>query len=149
MKTTSSAALFLAAGFGAVAGRTGVDIAVGPPSPVPADFRGMVVQELGYNHETGEIFQNVHSLTNHSIRADWSAKIIRNGKPICVGGGTAPYAAAQNAIKTYYKPIDWAGQTPGQQCPDALKSGDVLLANWEHKDGNGLTRSVSKRIIVP
>lgn len=149
MKTTISAALFLAAGFGAVAGRTGVDIAVGPPAALPPDFRSMVVKELGYDAETGRVFQNVHSATKHGITATWSAKITRNGTIICVGGGIAPYNSAPNAARTYYSPVDWAGQTPGGLCPKTLQSGDVLLGNWEHRDGKGLTRSVSKRKIIP
>ena len=149
MKATISAALLIAAGVGAVAGRTGVDIAAGPPAALPPDFRGMVVSELGYDPETRKIFQNVHSATKHSITAIWSAKITRDGEVICVGGGTAPYNAKSNAERTFYAPVDWAGQTPRQLCPDALQSGDVLLANWEHRDGKGLTRSVAKRIVLP
>lgn len=148
MKTTIYALAVISGTMGAVAGRTGAEFAIGAPHAVPPDFRGMVVAELDYNAERKMIFQKVHSATNKSIRAHWSAKITRAGEIICVGGGIAPYEGASTAKRSYFKPVDWAGNTPGGGCPEALQNGDILTANWEHRDGQGLTRSVSKTVRI-
>lgn len=148
MKTTIYALALISGTMGAVAGRTGAEFAIGVPHAVPPDFRGMVVAELDYDPTKKMVFQKVHSVTKDPIRASWSAKITRNGEIVCVGGGIAPYEGVNNAERIYFKPVDWAGNTPGGLCPEALKSGDVLIANWEHRDGSGLTRSVSKRLVL-
>lgn len=148
MKSTVIASVMMAMSFGLIGGRTVVDISTGPHHPLSPEFRGMVVKELGYDREKKKIFQDVRSATPNSIRARWSAKITRGGRIICVGGGIAPYEGLLSGSRAYFTPIDWAGQTPNNTCPEGLQRGDVLLANWEHSDGSGLVRSVSKTIRI-
>lgn len=148
MKTTVTTAVALALGFGAVAGRSAVDIAQGPPETIPATFRAMEVSELGYDIQTGMIYQNVHSVTDERIKGSWTAKIVRDQVIICSGGGDAPYNARSQAERNYFTPKKWTGDN-SEECPEKLKSGDVFQAAWEHKDGKGLIRSVSARKVVP
>jgi hypothetical protein len=70
----------------------------------------------------------------------WAAKISRGDKPLCSGGGRAPYDGKPDK----YTPTEWAGS----ECPPLL-AGDRGVAVWTFIDANGNPASISRSFTVP
>lgn len=146
MKFTVISAIIVSAVVGAVSGK-GVSqfyLDANPPRP---ELRAMVVKNLSYDDKTGLITQQVFAVGADSIAATWAAKIERGGHILCSGGGSSVYSNQRVGRPVSFSPQDWT-ESPVKKCPDRLKPGDILSATWEHKDGLGLLRSVSRRVTV-
>ena len=58
------------------------------------------------------------------LSASWTAQITRGSRPLCQGGGVAPYEGGAKELSM--TPSEWTGD----QCPP-LMLGDIGAASWE------------------
>jgi len=91
-------------------------------------------------YRNGEFYQE-HSVTGaETVRADWAAKIVRDGHFLCVGGGTSLY---KNGGSPRMDPSYWTGD----ECPD-LQPGDLASATWEYVDEQNIRRRIGAEIVI-
>jgi hypothetical protein len=91
-------------------------------------------------YQDGEFYQE-HIVTGaEKVRADWAAKIVRDGHFLCVGGGTSLYA---NGGSPKMGPSFWTGD----ECPD-LQPGDLASATWEYVDEQNIRRRIGAEIVI-
>ena len=102
------------------------------------DSARMELESLRY--ENGKFYQ-VHKITGAtSMRAEWAAKITRDGGFLCVGGGTSIY---KNGGSPPMDPSFWTGD----DCPE-LRPGDKADAVWEYVDENNVRRRIGANIDI-
>lgn len=108
-------------------------------SLIEGEPRGLRLLELSF--EDGQFHQKHAVYGSEAISGEWTAQISRDGVPLCQGGGAAPYVDGQEKRMT---PDLWTDDL----CP-ALIPGDLAVATWEFKGGDGLTHSIKGTIIIP
>lgn len=102
------------------------------------DHVRMELVTLEYND--GDFYQE-HLVTGaETVRADWAAKIVRDGQFLCVGGGTSFY---KNGGSPKMDPSYWTGD----KCPD-LEPGDLASVTWEYVDEQNIRRRIGAEIEI-
>ena len=120
---------------GLLAGVGGTDIVqniISEPKPY-----GLQLVELDY--KDGDFEQLVVPINTDVVRAKWAAQIIRNGRPICGGGGTAPYTGE----KKYMDANTWTDD----ECP-TLIAGDRAIASWTYENVDGKNITISGEVVI-
>lgn len=108
------------------------DSLIGEPEPY-----GLQLASLEYKE--GKFHQKITPINAKVVRADWAAKITRDGKHLCSGGATAPYEGKMLSMT----PSQWTGDN----CP-SLKKGDVAFASWTYENVNGKNITIYAEIII-
>ncbi len=117
--------------FGAIFSFFAVSVAFNQP-PV-----ALVLAELRY--DDGMIRQRLDVQGTDVLKAEWAAKIEREGRAICGGGGAWAYTGGEGVLS----PSDWTGD----DCPE-LEAGDVGVAVWSWIDSDGTKKSISGEVVI-
>jgi hypothetical protein len=104
------------------------------PDPV-----AMRLEHLRY--ENGQFVQS-HVITGVDvISASCTAQITRGSRPLCQGGGVAPYESG--SLPKIMSPSEWTGDT----CP-AILPGDSAAASWEWLGSDNTRYRISGVVVV-
>lgn len=109
-----------------------VDAFVHDPKPY-----GMQVVSLDYN--AGMFHQLVRPINADAVRAEWAAKITRNGVHLCSGGSVSLYTGTSISMT----PSQWTGD----ECP-VLQAGDSAFASWTYENVDGKNITISSEVII-
>lgn len=86
-------------------------------------------------------FTQRHKVTGTDILdANWTAQITRGDKPLCGGGGKAPYGGVSGMAMT---PDEWTGDV----CPEVLP-GDRAVVVWSWVGSDDVRRRISGELII-
>ena len=98
------------------------------------------LQLVSLEYENGEFKQLVAPINAPVVEAKWAAQIVRNGRPLCGGGGVAPY----NGEPKVMTPSAWTGD----DCPPLI-SGDKATGSWTYENVDNRNIVLSGEVIIP
>ena len=98
------------------------------------------LQLVSLEYENGEFKQLVAPINAPVVEAKWAAQIVRNGRPLCGGGGVAPY----NGEPKVMTPSAWTGD----DCPPLI-SGDKATGSWTYENVDSRNIVLSGEVIIP